>query len=158
MEIFQLVASFIFLAIFSFSIFNLEKEKYAYHISIGIINIYCLIVFIYFISEIQIISHLALANFIISIVFQFDSKFSITKRKNIKLISIGIVWVFTSISILSCFSGFGVLLITITQPISYLFAINLMKNKNDKISLAIYINLFINWGLLVLITLWQISH
>jgi hypothetical protein len=58
-----------------------------------------------------------------------------------------------------CFSGLGALLLSLTQPISYLFGIYLLKNKKGKaIKAALFINLLITWGILVMTINWNLTH
>ena len=146
----------ILLVVFSYVIIEFKKFKYAYNLLIGIINIWCISVFSYLIIENESINVGILIGLIYSFIFQFDHYFP--KSKVGKLFSIGIVWFFTIIACISCFSGMGALILFFIQPISYLFSFYLLKNKIENISFPIYVNLIITWGFFALIASWELTH
>ena len=154
-ERFNLLIIFILLVLFSYIIINFKNIKYAYNILIGIINIWCISVFLYLTIETKN-NLLALNILIISLIFHFANY--LPKGKIGKSFSIGIIWFLTIISCLSCFSGVGALILFFTQPIIYLLGFYLLKNEYEKISIPVFINLIISWGFLILTASWILSH
>lgn len=133
----------IILMAFSYIIINFKKVKNSYNILIGIINLWCITVFLFVIIQTDFNSLWALFIFILSVIFHFAS--FLKKGKTIKIFSIGIVWVFTIFSGIMCFSGMGAIILFLLQPISYLFGFYLLTINYDKIYIPIYINLVISW-------------
>jgi hypothetical protein len=152
----NLLIIFILLVAFSYIIFKYKNIKYAYNILIGIINIWCISLFSYLTIETEYNNSFVLFILIFSLIFHFDNYFP--KSKVGKSFSIGIIWFFTIISCLSCFSGIGALILFFIQPISYLFSFYLLKQNNESISITIFINLLISWGFLILTASSILTH
>lgn len=155
-KLFFPLITIILLIAFSYTTINFKKIKYAYNVLIGILNIWCITVFLYIIIQTDNNSSFALFNVILSVIFHFG--FALPKMKSAKIISIGILWISTILSCLLCFSGIGALMLFLLQPISYLFGFYLLKMKNEKINIPIYINLIITWGFFFLTSAWALTH
>lgn len=155
-ETLNLLIIFILLVIFTYVIINFKNIKYAYNLLIGIINIWCFSIFLYLTIQTEYNNTFTILSLFFSLFFHFDNYFP--KSKIAKYFSIGIIWFFTIISCISCFSGIGALILFFTQPISYLFGFYLLKNANENVSIPVYINLIISWGLLILAASSILTH
>jgi hypothetical protein len=151
-----LLITFILLIVLSYFFIKLKSLKYAYNILIVIINIWCISLFSYLTIKTEYNNSFVLFILILSFIFHFENYFP--KNKIGKSFSTGIIWFFTIISCLSCFSGLGAIILFFIQPISYLFGFYLLKNGNEKISIPLYINLIISWGFLALSASWILTH
>jgi hypothetical protein len=152
----SLLITFILLVVFSYIIINFKNIKYAYNILIGIINIWFISLFSYLTIETEFNNTFTLFSLIFSLFFHFDNYFPKSKLR--EKISIVIIWFFTIISCLSCFSVIGALILFFIQPMSYLFGFYLLKNENANYSIPVFINLIISWGFLILTASWILTH
>ncbi|MEN9906951.1 MAG: hypothetical protein RLZZ540_92 [Bacteroidota bacterium] len=141
------LVALILLTTLSYTIVNFKKIKFSYHITIGIINIWCIIAFLYLITKTDINSSFALFNVILSLVFHFNYK--LLEIKTIRILSIGIVWIFTAYTCVIFFSMVNIFVVLI-QPTGYLFGFYLLKFNYEKNKIPVYINLLMTWGCLCL--------
>ncbi len=148
--------TFLSLILLSYTIINFKKIKYSFNILIGILNIWCVMTYLYIIIQTDYNGLFTLIITIFSVIFHFG--YALPKVKTIEVFSIGIVWLSTLLSCLLCFSGMGAIMIILIQPISYLFGSYLLKIKNKNINIPLYINLIITWGFFFLTSAWVLTH
>jgi hypothetical protein len=152
-----LLIFYILLTVFTYVIINFEKIKFSYNIVVGLINIWCFSILLYFKTQTDFNISFALFIFILSLIFQLNNNI-LQRRKEIKIISIGIVLISTILSLISCSSMVGFFILSFTQPVSYLFSFYLLKTYDKKYIFPIFINLIITWVLLILYTAWKLTH
>ncbi len=148
--------SWVFIALLTYCIINFTKIKYVYSISISIIGIWNLTVLVY-LTEQTDFNYYPIINALLTAVFLFD--LNLFKSKITKAIFNIFIWLLTGWACLLCFSGLGALLLVFVQPICYLFLISLLKNEksNEKVIIALNLNLVLTYGFLSLITIDQLS-
>ena len=153
----QIILAFIFilLALFTYFFFNYRKFNFSYHILTGLVNLWCISVFIY-------ITYFTDYNNSFSIFsICFTGLFHIIHPEPSKIpvvVSTAVVWIFTVVNILACFSGIGALLLFFTQPFIYAFGFYLLKVDKKTIKIPVIINLLITWGLFFLTASWILNH
>lgn len=139
----------ILLIALSYTTIYFKRIKHSYHILIGIINIWCIIAFLYIKNYTDFNYKFILCSFILSLIFHFIIK--LLKIKLIKILSVIIVWIFTAYACIIFFSMANIF-ITIIQPFGYLFGFYLLKSNYEKNIIPIFINLLMTWGCLCITT------
>lgn len=147
MEKLTVAFALILLIALSYTTVNFKKIEHSYHILIGIINIWCIIAFLYIKNYTDFNYDFITYSFILSLIFHLIIE--LPKIKLIKILSIIIVWIFTVYACILFFSMANIFM-TIIQPIGYLFGFYLLKYNYEKNIIPVFINLLLTWGCLCL--------